>query len=340
MFDITLPSSCNRLLAATTSALGCLLVSGCGAPTPPLQEVIVYTSVDQVFAEPVLEAFEKETGIRVKAVFDVEATKAAGLATRILAEAGSPGADVFWNGEFAQTARLKAEGVLQPYTSPTAAAFPKALQDPDGQWTGLTPRLRVWISTASYSPRAIGIQEMPRLDLPGERIAVSNPLFGTAAFQAAALHALLGEAGADRYYDALVEKGIRVVPGNSVVRDLVVGGQVTLGLTDSDDACGAVRKGAKVHVFLPKETLMIPATVAIVKDAPHQEAARKLVDFLLGPRAEAMLVEAGFCQLRLHPDSPEPCLALPEPKLYDVDLATIADHLEQSSTGLRERFLR
>lgn len=339
MFAPTLPVR-HALLLAPVFALMALAATGCRTGSTPTEEVVVYTSVDQVFAEPVLKAFEDETGIRVKPVFDVEATKAAGLATRIEAEAGRPAADVFWNGEFAQTARLKAKGLLQPYSSKAAAKFPEALRDEDSEWTGLTPRLRVWISGSGFEPRPIGIDEMPDLDLPGERMAVSNPLFGTASFQAAALDAILGEEGTRRYYDALEKKGIRVVPGNSVVRDLVVAGQATLGLTDSDDACGAVRKGAKVHVFLPRQTLMIPATVAIVKGAPHQEAARKLVDFLLGPKTEAMLVEAGFCQLRLHEGSPEPCLKLPQPDLYDVDLATIADHLQRTSATLRERFLR
>ena len=35
-------------------------------------EVVIYTSVDQVYSEPVLDKFEEETGIKVKAVYDVE----------------------------------------------------------------------------------------------------------------------------------------------------------------------------------------------------------------------------------------------------------------------------
>jgi len=34
------------------------------------EEVVIYTSVDQVFAEPVLKRFERRTGIRVRAVYD------------------------------------------------------------------------------------------------------------------------------------------------------------------------------------------------------------------------------------------------------------------------------
>ncbi len=35
-------------------------------------EVVVYVSEDQVFSEPILRDFEKDTGIKVKAVYDTE----------------------------------------------------------------------------------------------------------------------------------------------------------------------------------------------------------------------------------------------------------------------------
>ena len=39
------------------------------------QAVVVYTSVDKEFAQPITERFEKETGIKVKLVTDTEETK-------------------------------------------------------------------------------------------------------------------------------------------------------------------------------------------------------------------------------------------------------------------------
>ncbi len=44
-----------------------LLAAGCNKKS---SEVVIYTSVDQVFSEPILKDFEKETGIRVRMVFD------------------------------------------------------------------------------------------------------------------------------------------------------------------------------------------------------------------------------------------------------------------------------
>jgi len=56
-----------------------LFFVGCKGKKPESQEVVIYTSLDKVFSQPILEAFEKETGIKVLDVYDSEATKTTGL---------------------------------------------------------------------------------------------------------------------------------------------------------------------------------------------------------------------------------------------------------------------
>ena len=107
------------------------------------QEVVIYTSVDQIFSEPILDKFEEETGIAVKAVYDVEAAKTTGLVNRLIAEKDNPLCDVWWNGEIAQTILLKEEGLLTPYFSPEAKGIPDAYIDPEEYWTGFGGRARV-----------------------------------------------------------------------------------------------------------------------------------------------------------------------------------------------------
>ena len=58
----------------------------CGKQEPAhSQQAVVYTSLDKVFSQPILEAFENKTGIKVKAVYDSEATKTTGLVNRLIA---------------------------------------------------------------------------------------------------------------------------------------------------------------------------------------------------------------------------------------------------------------
>ena len=86
--------------------------------------VVVYTSVDQVFAEPILKQFEKETGIQVALVPDTEETKSTGSLNRLIAEKGRPQADVFWSGDPVRAAILKAKGVSTAYSSAATEDLP------------------------------------------------------------------------------------------------------------------------------------------------------------------------------------------------------------------------
>ena len=60
----------HRFLIPAAAAL--ILLASCGGGGP---EVVVYVALDQHLSEPVLDAFEKRTGIAVKAVYDTEASK-------------------------------------------------------------------------------------------------------------------------------------------------------------------------------------------------------------------------------------------------------------------------
>lgn len=331
------PSTTERIAGKIAAlAMVATVVGGCGESAAK-PHVVVYVSVDQVYAEPVFRAFEKKTGIRVDPVYDVEANKVTGLANRILAESRNPQANVFWNGEFVQTIRLANKGALRPYRSPEADFLPSEWVDPNGLWVGTTPRLRVWISSPKFRAENLAFEDLAKLNLPGNKIAISNPVFGTGATQAAAMYARDGREAGRAYYQSLVDKGVRVVDGNGVVRDLVVSGDVTLGLTDTDDACAAVKRHADVRVFLPRETVMFPASVALVRDSPE---ARQLIDYLLGAEAESILVEAGFCQYPLHKSTARPCLNLPTAKLMKVRPDEIVRQMDIALEDLKARFLR
>ena len=85
--------------------------------------VIVYTSQDQVFAEPILKEFTKQTGIKVRAVYDSEAVKTVGLANRLLAENNHPQCDVFWNNEELRTRQIAAQNTFRETNSWAALGF-------------------------------------------------------------------------------------------------------------------------------------------------------------------------------------------------------------------------
>ena len=89
--------------------IGVSLLAGCSSSG---DSVTVYTSQDQVYAEPILQRFEQETGVRVRAVYDSEVVKTVGLINRLIAEKNHPRCDLFWNNEAFRTHQLAARGVL------------------------------------------------------------------------------------------------------------------------------------------------------------------------------------------------------------------------------------
>ena len=94
---MTKPIMTIAMAACGVAAAAILCVSGCSSRNQ--SAVVVYVSEDQVFSEPILRDFEKETGIRVKAVYDTEEAKSAGVMNRLLAEKANPQADVYWANE-------------------------------------------------------------------------------------------------------------------------------------------------------------------------------------------------------------------------------------------------
>ena len=299
--------------------IGILLISSIacggreGGDQPPAQETVtVYVSTDRVFSEPVLRDFEQRTGVRVNAVYDTEETKSTGLANRLLAERERPQADVFWSNEPVRTLVLQSRGVLAPYRSPSAADIPDTFKDPEGHWTAFSARVRV----IAYNTKLVTEQSAPAsvLELADPRwkgqVAIADPRFGSTSFHVAALYATLGDDKADDFFRRLKANGVKIVAGNSVVRDMVVKGDVKVGLTDTDDVNVALEAGAPIAMVMPDKqgmgVPMMPNMVSMISGAPHPQQARRMIDYLLSHDVEAMLAKSEAVQIPLRASVPGP----------------------------------
>ena len=326
-----------------------LFFVGCkGKDSGEQQEVVVYTSLDKVFSQPILEAFEKKTGIKVLDVYDSEATKTTGLVNRLIAEKDAPQADVFWNSETGRTIVLKQKDVLAKYVSPSAADIPSTFKDPDGYWTGFAARCRILI----YNTDLLREKDLPEsiFELTERKwkskIALAYPLFGTTATHVAALYASMGEVEGKKYFDDLKANGVMITDGNASSRDRVADGTVPIGFTDTDDAFVAIGQGRSVGIIWPDKetigTLLIPNTVALVKGGPNPEAGKQLIDFLLSPEVERMLAHCDSGQIPLRPgiDTPPHVPSLSQIKAMEVDYEKVAGLMESTGRYMQKLFVR
>src|SRR5215204_3481688 len=305
----------RRALRALPAVLVLIGAAACQSPSQSEnaeRAVTIYVSTDRVFSEPILREYEKRTGVRVNTVYDTEETKSTGLANRLLAEQARPQADVFWSNEPVRTLVLKSRGVLAPYRSPNAEGIPAPLVDPTGYWTGFSARIRV----IAYNTKSVRPGEAPRsiFDLADPKwkgqVAIADPRFGSTSFHVAALYAAAGDVKMDEFFRRLKANGVRIVDGNSVVRDLVARGEVKTGLTDTDDVNVAIENGQPVGMVLPdREGLGVPVMpnmVSLIAGSPHPEEARKLIDYLLSADVERQLAQSAAVQIPLHAGVPGP----------------------------------
>ena len=323
-----------------------LVLSACGKSTTT-REVVVYTSVDQVFSEPVLRKFEQQTGIRVRAVYDVEAAKTTGLAARLAAEKDRPKADLFWNNEFLQTLRLRDQGILGILDSTPPAGLPDRFVANDKSWIGLGGRARVFlVNTTKLPPESYpkSVADLADPKIPAERAGMALPLFGTTATHAAALYASMGPGEALGLFQKIQAVGVKILPGNSSVRDQVVSGQLWYGLTDTDDALGALERKAPVAVVAPDQdgtgAFVVFGTVAAIKGAPHPSEAKALADYLLSPATEQELIRSGCFQWSLREGAPASPMFPKGLRTLDIPAENVLKAAPLAAEELRNLFVR
>jgi iron(III) transport system substrate-binding protein len=344
----------RRGLVVAALMLIAVLTVGCAASSPSTSagpgEVVIYTSVDQVFAEPVFKSFEAKTGVKVRAVYDAEAAKTTGLVNRLIAEKARPRADVWWSGEIVQTLKLAEQGVLAAYSSPNATDIPVGLRDPAGLWTGFGGRARVFLyNTTSKVPAPSSLADLadPPPGTDPHRIAMSNPVFGTASTQAALLYAAWPAAKARAYYDAIASRGVTVLEGNGDVRDKVMSGELDWGLADTDDALGAIAKGAPVRVIVPDQSgtgdfggaFVMPNSVGMVAGGPDAANGRLLLDYLLSADTEQALVRESWIQFPAR-GAPDARFEAGTVRFAPVDWRKAFGKLDESAAAMKEIFLK
>ena len=266
-------------LIALIAVFGLNLFSEVRRWLKPQNVVIIYAAQDQVYAEPILKEFETQTGIKVRAIYDSEATKTVAIANRLLAERSHPQCDVYWGNEELRTRQLAAQNVFRETNG----------------WAAFGYRSRR-IAVSSVANAMLVPQSLHDLTNTAYRgqVALAYPLFGSTATHLLALRQYWGTAAWETWCRALAANKPFLVDGNSVAARMVAKGQVAVALTDSDDIAAEMREGGTLRQMpLANESLLLPNTVAVIRGAPHSPAAQRLFEYLQSRAVMGKLVQAG-----------------------------------------------
>jgi len=311
----------------------------------------LYCALDEQFSRPLVQTFERQSGLSVKTRFDSEASKTVGLYSAIVEEAARPRCDVFWNNELAHTVRLAQQGLLESYDSPNARDVPAQWRDPEHRWTAFGARARILVVNTDLlpDPAAWPKSIWDFLDPKWKgRCAVAKPLTGTTLTHFTALKRRLGDAEFERWFEGMLANDVQFLQSNGATLNETAAGHVAFAFTDTDDYNAARSLGKPVACVFPDQdedgigTMLIPNTVAVLKNAPNPEAARRLCDFVLQRSTEAALAKGPSAQIPLRPgivgpDNPS-ILGIDDFRAMTWDVAWTAANLSDCARSFAARF--
>ena len=245
--------------------------------------------------------------MQVRVKYDQESNKTVGLATELIQTQQQPKADIFWNNEILHTLRLEKLGLLEPISEADLTRFPKAYRSSTGQWCGFAARARVLIINTDLLPdpslRPNSIRDLADKKWTGQ-CAMARPVFGTSATHAAVLLSTLGDEQGMQLLKEMTSNAV-VQGGNKQVAQKVASGQFAFGLTDTDDAMIEVERGEPVAIVFPDQlenqcgVLLIPNTLAILKNGPNPGRSQQMLKRLLESDVESRLAAGDSTQLPL-----------------------------------------
>ncbi|UZF93492.1 extracellular solute-binding protein [Bosea sp. NBC_00550] len=282
--------------------LHALALSSCLLAAPALaQEVNLYTTREPALLNPALEAFTKDTGIKVNAVFLKD-----GLQERIRAEGANSPADVMLVVDVGEINAAVEAGITQPIQSATVDKIVPAQLRPDNNWVTLTKRARIVVASKDrVAQDAITYEELADPKWKGKFcIRAGQHPYNNAFFAAFIAHN--GPEKAETYLKALRANAARKPGGGDrdVARDIQSGlcdvavintyyiGLMSQAKNEQKGWFDAI-KPLKT-TFANGGTHVNVSAAALAKNAPNKDNAVKLVEYMLGEKAQALYANGNF----------------------------------------------
>ncbi len=295
----------------------------------PEDSVVVYSAADDDMVNAVVAAFEKKyPGIKVSTV----GAGSGEIIKRMEAEKERPLGDVGWS--FGPEAIGDKKGLFEPYLSKEAGSFFPGQVPADRVWTPFTTMPYVIM----YNKKLVSEMEKPKawkdvLDPKwrGKVVYADASKSGSSYTLLVTWLTIYGknEAGWKFVEDLL--RQCKVLPKSSMTYQGVANGEYPIGPTFEQGAFEYLKGGAPIGLIYPSEGTAITLDgSAIIKNAPHPNAARLFLDFTVSKEMQELMVDKfGRRSVRKDVGSPAGLPTLDQIKAINYDLDYAAKNREQ-----------
>jgi ABC-type Fe3+ transport system substrate-binding protein len=258
--------------------------------------VVWYTSmiIDQL-VRPIADAFEKDYGVKI----DYVRSDQTEIVLRLIneAKAGGVRADVF--DGIGNVPAIKREGLAMKWLPDIAKTLPPQYSDPEGYWIAtnffaMTPGFNTNLVPRGTEPRTLKDLLDPKWQ--GKMAWSSNPTATSAPGFIGVALTELGETDGMAYLRQLAGQKITGLKVSArQVLDQVIAGEYAIALQIFNNHPGiSAAKGAPVDWIPMPPGLSVLQAAGVTKDAPHPNAGKLLIDFLLSDKGQTIFREADY----------------------------------------------
>jgi iron(III) transport system substrate-binding protein len=265
-------------------------------------EVNLYTYREQKLIQPMLDAFTKDTGIKVNVI-----SASSGLEQRMKSEGANSPADVLLTVDIARLEDAVRAGVTQPMKSDLLdkVVLPQ-YRDPEGHWYGISMRARVvYASKERVKQDAITYEELADPKWKGKIcIRSGQHMYNNALF--AAMLAKHGEAKAEEWLKGLKANLAQKPSGGDreTARD-VAAGKCDLGIGNTYYWALMLHGNATQKPWAEATKVILPtfrdggthvnlSGVVLARHSPNKANAMKLIEWLAGEKAQHMYADINY----------------------------------------------
>jgi iron(III) transport system substrate-binding protein len=279
-----------RRKAVFLSLLGLLsvvvLAGGCSSGG---ERVTVYSGRTAELIRPLLQRFSEETGISV----DFKAGDSSEMALLIDQEGDGSPADVFISQSPGATSYLAERGRLRALPQDVLDLVPADDRAGDGQWVGLSGRVRVLVyNTASVDPATLpdSVLDLTAPEYRG-RVAVA-PTNGSFQDFVSAMRVQQGDDVTRQWLEGMADNDSPVYANNTAIVAAVGRGEVPMGLVNHYYNVRAKQEDPSVeseNYYFPNGdigSLLVITATGVVNTSKNTSAAERLVRFLLSEESQ------------------------------------------------------
>lgn len=294
----------HTVSAALGLAVTAFGTAAAAADAAAASAVTLYTTREPKLIQPLLDAYTKESGVKVNTVFVKD-----GLLERVKAEGAQSPADVLMTVDIGNLLDLVDGGVTQPAPSPALdSAVPANLRGAGGAWYALSLRDRVLYVEKDMQLSSFHYEDLAESKWKG-KVCIRS---GQHPYNTGLVAAMIAHDGAQA-----TEKWLRGVNANlarkaaggdrDVARD-ILGGICDIGLANAyyvghmknaEPGSDARKWGDAIQVVRPTfaktgGTHVNISGASVARHAPHKDNAVKLLEYLVSEPAQVLYARADY----------------------------------------------